>query len=230
MDPRALTVYTSPFPKIRLGKDNDGGYVLADVPDAQYDLLLAGGVCDDVSFEEAFCGMYGGAMCYAFDGTIETPPVIHHPHVMFVKKNIGYHEEYDRTNLHEYIDAHSNIFVKMDIEGYEIPWFQSLTPDHMDKLTQMVVEFHFPFSDVERGVFEKLNRSHVLIHMHANNNCGVRTVKNLVMPNVFECTHLHKRYVKTLVPNRDPLPGPLDMPNVKEKDDISLHYPPFVSW
>lgn len=45
----------------------------------------------------------------------------------------GYHEEFDGTNLHEYIDAHSNIFVKMDIEGYEIPWFLSLAPEHMNK-------------------------------------------------------------------------------------------------
>ena len=36
MDPRVLTVYKSPFPKKRIGRDIDGGYVIIDIPNVDY--------------------------------------------------------------------------------------------------------------------------------------------------------------------------------------------------
>ena len=52
MDPLVLTVYKSQFPKERIGKDFDGGYIMIDIPGKTYDLLLSGGILDDISFEE----------------------------------------------------------------------------------------------------------------------------------------------------------------------------------
>ena len=49
-----LTVYKCPFPKVRLGRDYDGGYITAEIPDVNYSIILAGGVSDDTSFEEDF--------------------------------------------------------------------------------------------------------------------------------------------------------------------------------
>jgi hypothetical protein len=43
MNPSVLTVYKSPFPKFRLGKDFDGGYIIAEIPNANYKIFLAGG-------------------------------------------------------------------------------------------------------------------------------------------------------------------------------------------
>ena len=61
-----LTVYASPFPKMRLGKDNYGGYVVTDIPDINYSLLLSGGIGDDISFEEGFIAKYPNVLCNAF--------------------------------------------------------------------------------------------------------------------------------------------------------------------
>ena len=230
MDINTLTVYESPYPKERIGKDNDGGYVVAKVPGLSYKLCLAGGVCDDISFEEHFCEMYPGIVCYAFDGTVDAPPPIHHPQLHFVRQNIGARNTADCTNLHDLMESYDDIFLKMDIEGHEIPWFLSLDSKHMDSMSQMVVEFHFPFSLLETIVFDKINRTHILIHFHANNNCGVRRIdENMVVPNVFECTYLHKKHF-TSEPklNRTPIPSELDMPNVSTKDEICLTRPPFV--
>ena len=41
MNPNDLTVYKCPFPKIRLGKNNDGGYIIAD------NVLWSGKVVED---------------------------------------------------------------------------------------------------------------------------------------------------------------------------------------
>ena len=47
-----LRVYQSPYPKIRLGNNNDGGYVICDLS-ANYDVFLSGGIGNNISFEEA---------------------------------------------------------------------------------------------------------------------------------------------------------------------------------
>jgi hypothetical protein len=51
MNPSVLTVYISPFKKVRIGKEYDGGYVITEIPNMKYNLLLAGGVEQDISFE-----------------------------------------------------------------------------------------------------------------------------------------------------------------------------------
>jgi hypothetical protein len=58
MNPSVLTCYKSPFKKIRLGKDYDGGYVIAEIPNASYKILLTGGIENDISFEEDFINKY----------------------------------------------------------------------------------------------------------------------------------------------------------------------------
>ena len=48
----------APNKKERLGKDYDGGYVICDIPDISYNLLLSCGISDDISFEEQFCDKF----------------------------------------------------------------------------------------------------------------------------------------------------------------------------
>lgn len=67
-----LTVYQSPFPKIRLWKDGDGGYIICD--NLIYDCFLSWGIGDDISFEEDFLEKYPHIQCHAFDWSIEAPP------------------------------------------------------------------------------------------------------------------------------------------------------------
>ena len=233
MNPNDLTVYKCPFPKIRLGKNNDGGYIIADVPNAHYKTLLAGGIQGDISYEESFIEKYPFVKVFAFDGTVNGLPK-ENPKIHFIKKNIGSENNDKTTNLHDIIDTNESIFVKMDIEGSEIPWIKSLRDDQMNKFEQIVMEFHYPFSDNEVGVFDKINKNHYLIHFHGNNWCkyhnptGVRIHGGVTIPEVFECTYLHKKY---FVPelNKEPIPGPLDMKNTEIYDEIYINYPPFVN-
>ena len=155
MHPSLLTFYESPFPKVRVGKEYDGGYVIVDLPNPSYDLLLAGGIETDISFEEQFIAKYPSVTCYACDGTITSLPT-ENPTITFINKNIGYQNNDTMTNLQDLIDEHSSIFVKMDIEGGEIPWLSCLTDRQMNKFDQIVMEFHVPFSEEEVAVFKKL--------------------------------------------------------------------------
>ena len=197
MDPLALTVYASPFPKKRLGKNHDGGYVIVDIPNAKYSILLAGGIKDDISFEEDFVKKFN-ARCITFDGTIDALPNNNNNSIEFIRKNIGYENTSTVTNLHDLIDQNENIFIKMDIEGGEIPWLHSLNNHQLNKLDQIVMEFHDPFTDKEVDIFNKINKNHTLVHFHANNCCGTRNHKGVVIPNIFECTYIHNHHIAHL--------------------------------
>jgi len=228
MNPSVLTVYQCPYPKIRLGKDYDGGYIIADVPGIKYNLLLAGGIKDDISFEEDFVKKYG-VTCFAFDGTIDKLPNENN-RIKFMKKNIGFSNNEILTNLHGIINKRVNIFVKMDIEGHEIPWIESLRLGQLNKFNQIVIEFHRPFTDKEINIFNKLNINHNLIHFHGNNCCGTRIHNNVVIPNIFECTYVHKKHFSSPPRlNTDTIPSVIDMKNVRSMNDIHISHPPFVN-
>ena len=228
MNPSVLTVFKSPFEKKRIGKDYDGGYIIAEIPFVKYTTLIAGGILDDISFEEEFIKKYPNTQVYAFDGTINNLPKENNK-ITFIKKNIGFENNEDTTNLHDIINVNSRIFIKMDIEGGEIPWITSLNDEQMNKFEQIVMEFHWPFSDKEIDVFDKINKNHYLIHFHGNNCCGVRNHNGVIIPNVFECTYLHKKYFINIPElNKELIPGNLDMKNTNN-DEIYINYPPFVN-
>lgn len=229
MDPNVLTCYKSPFQKLRLGQDHDGGYIIADVPNINYDIILACGISNDISFEEDFLKKYTNVKCFAYDGTIKKLPQLNDK-IQFIKKNIGMNEDNSTTNLHDIINTNDEIFIKMDIEGAEIPWINSLTDEQINKFQQIVIEFHRPFTNREINVFNKINKNHYLIHLHGNNCCGTRIHKNVRIPNIFECTYLHKKYfINPPELNTDLIPSDLDMSNAPwHAPEITINYPPFV--
>jgi hypothetical protein len=107
----------------------------------------------------------------------------------------------------------------MDIEGGEIPWINSLSDGQINKFDQIVMEFHHPFSNNEISVFDKINTNHYLIHFHPNNCCGTRHHNGVIIPNVFECTYLHKKYfINTPELNRGLIPTSIDIKNTSNED------------
>jgi Methyltransferase FkbM domain len=228
MNPLNLTIYDCPFEKIRLGRDGDGGYIIADIPNAKYNILISGGINDDTSFEEDFINKFNSRV-YAFDGTIDNLKK-QNDKIIFIKKNIGGINSDTVTNLHDIINSNNNIFVKMDIEGGEIEWLKNLNSQQIDKFEQIVIEFHNPFTSKENEIFEKINNTHYLVHLHGNNCGGSRIHLNKNMANVFECTYVNKKYFNQQpYLNKQFIPGPLDMKNCEGEDDFQMNYSPFVN-
>ena len=86
-----------------------------------------------------------------------------------------------------------SIFQKKFLEKYNLDpslsisqYLMSLIDSKMNKFEQIVMEFHFPFSDIEAEVFDKINKNHYLVHFHGNNCCGVRDHNGVVIPNIFD--------------------------------------------
>jgi len=224
MEIDSLTLYDPPFKKIRLGKDYDGGYIICEIPDIEYDLFISAGIDNDISFEEKFCEKYNTVNCYAFDGTIDDIK-INNNNIKFIKKNIGITNDDNTTNLLSLINNNNSLFLKMDIEGAEFKWLESLTEDQLNKFSQIVIEFHYPTSI---NVLSKINKLFYLVHFHGNNFCGFGHINNVPVPNVFECTYVNKKYISIPNLNTKTLPIEIDMKNIKELVDHYIDYPPFV--
>lgn len=226
MNPELLTVYKSPFQKQRLGRDKDGGYITIRLP-VKYDILVSAGLSEDPSFEEHWLRL-NEAHCIAFDGTISRSPSTCQ-RLEWVNKNISRYKTHKTENLEDLLREHRSIFLKMDIEGHETDWFDNLDQSLMDNIAQIVVEFHHqPYDDVHARVYEKINSTHALLHIHGNNFSGTVRHEGVLMPVSFECTYANRKFVPSPEPNTDPLPGPHDKPNNPAGADISLNHPPFV--
>ena len=167
---------------------------------------------------------------FAFDGTINNY-CMSTENINFIKKNISNKNDDLHTNLHDLIDKYNDIFLSMDIEGFEYLWLQSLTIDQLKSFKQIAIEVHDLNNDnklkiamINNGL-EKLNKTHYIVHAHGNNYAGI--YNNI--PDVLELTLIRKNYfTDVLLKNMIPLPIKyLDYPNNKDAPDHNLNTYPF---
>jgi hypothetical protein len=224
----ALEVYEWPGTKIRIGnKDGDGGYVIAETDG--YDCLISAGIGGDISFELDFISRWK-VPCFAFDGTSDANYNYDIDNgITFVQKNVGNVNDDKTTDLIEYIARYKNIFLKMDIEGHEYKFINNVPKSLMTNIKQMVVEIHYPMRTVNHwNIFDRINWSHALIHLHPNSQCGFSTctypTHTLMIPNVPECTYIRREPFFKL--NSDPIPNPvLDKKNGTIEEQSLIGYP-----
>lgn len=133
-----LTLYGPTNRKIRYGRNGDGGYVIVD--GYKYDCFISAGIDDEISFETDFIKYNPNIPYIAFDGTVDRPHNLPE-NIIFHKKNIGVANTELTTNLKDIIDSHNDIFVKMDIEGEEWRWINSLG-NSLKNIKQIVFEGH----------------------------------------------------------------------------------------
>jgi len=220
-------IYASPYPKVRLGKNNDGGYVVALLPGG-YDLFLSGGISNDISFETAILELYPELTGVAFDGTIANIPIPEQlaDRLTFVRKNLSNINSEQTTNLDTYLAQYNNIFMKLDIEGGEYPLLNSIA--NLANIKQLVIEFHN--IKKSRAIMRRLSQTHYLIHLHPNNSLDYKFIQGIKVPKVFECTYVRKDLFNIIPPprNKETIPTNLDQPNHLRRPDIKLFKWPYV--
>jgi len=221
--------------KTRYGSNNDGGYVIADLY-GDYDCYISAGISNEESFSRDFINKYdmNEYNSFGFDGTINHYPYDYTNKISFIKKNIHSFNDDHHSNLSFLMHHYNRIFLKMDIEGGEYPWLLSLNETQLNKLKQIVIEFHGMTNDGwgcnyndKIKCLEKLSNTHYIVHAHGNNYGQV----NNNIPDVIELTYINKNYF-TSIPelNSQSLPiSNLDFPNNTSINDINLNFYPFVN-
>jgi len=222
--------------KIRLGRERDGGYVIADNV-GDYDCYLSAGVSIEESFSKDFIIKYNMNKnnCFAFDLSVEDYPYEYTKDITFIKINIGPENTDETTTLKEYNAKYNNIFLKMDIEGCEVEWLESLNESDLKHYKQIAIEFHGINDDSYNRTyirkfecFKKLSSTHFLIHAHGNNWSGNSFINYTHVPDVIELTYIRKDTLINPVFNTLPLPmESIDFKNNIDNPEINLNHPPF---
>jgi hypothetical protein len=225
----ALYPVKTNFELVRIGGNNDGGYL---IPNDLEDITacFSPGVDVTASFEKDL--LERGIKSHLADASVDGPPDGLEV-ASFTKKYLDGVNTEGYMTLSDWVlsNAYSgdDLILQMDIEGAEYVTILSTPSEVLCNFRMMAIEVHDVqqwFSNplawgVIQTFFEKLSQDFHVVHNHPNNNCQFIDINGLLIPTVFELTFLRK--------DRSPaigfcteFPHPLDMPNVLDKPDCPL--------
>lgn len=175
----------------RIGSHYDGGYVTVN-DFSSNDYLLSFGVETNVDFEHSISNIISGMDLY--DYSIESVPS-HLKNYRFYKEKIGKNSHY----VFDRVPKEKDIILKIDIEGGEWPFFESLDHEDISKFRQIIMEIHWGIQneeinspEIRLDILEKINKTHQIIAIHPNNWAGICYINNIAIPQVMELTFLRK--------------------------------------
>lgn len=194
---------------IRLGKDNDGGYLVNKEDVLKSAQLLTLGIGDDISFEEDFVKI-NDCPIEAYDGTIENNfEFFLKPNRNLNIQNIGDREGHKKIR-NILSDSDRNVFLKCDIESAEYEILEDLII-HSNKFSGMVLEFHridiYALFNLMTNFISKADLK--LVHTHVNNSSYIQTPTSYI-PDCVELTFTSSRNISL---HGATFPHRLDMPN-----------------
>jgi hypothetical protein len=216
-------------PRIRIGRNFDGGYVMADRFEgvqAAYSL----GINDDVSWDFDIAAR--GIDVFQYDHTIEKLP-FEHPRFHWSRKGIGHVGGGDLARLEDLIEANGhfgfdNMILKCDIEGAEWLSFVFTPNPVLRRFSQIVLEIHNlgklsdpNFAHTARQFALNLTASHRVINVHGNNYSGFDIVGGIPLPTTLELT-LVRKDMGAFVPSTRTFPSAEDMPCNPYSADLHL--------
>lgn len=213
---------------IRIGGNNDGGYL---VPDdlSGVEICFSPGVCATADFENDL--VKRGVKCFLADYSVHAPPV-ESPLFDFEKKHLGTIINHKFMTLEDWVNRKApdkkDFIMQMDIEGAEYSVISQCPDEILSRFRILVIEFHGLGALLNKEGFELINltfskliKKFDIVHIHPNNCCGVIRYKNLQIPPVMEFTFLRRDRVLHGTPACN-FPHPYDRPNVPSKPDIHL--------
>jgi hypothetical protein len=194
----------------RLGDASDGGYVTA-LPLRPGSVVLSIGVGHDVSWDLAMADR--GARVVMFDPSVSAPPATV-PGARFHPLGLGAEAgvpdpDFPTTSLGGIerlagIEDDMPVVLKIDVEGAE---WEALSGLGFDRFDQVLIEMH----DLDRlaehdrsadllAVAGSLQRTHVAVHVHGNNERPFVRFDDLWFPEVIEATFVNRGLVGAAAP------------------------------
>ena len=184
----------------RVGRSNDGGYVMVE-PYSDTKIAYSLGICDDVSWDKEMAEQ--GYEIYQYDHTIDKLPEENEKFHWFKIGLTGDEENEELKHLDNLLDrnGHSEttgMVLKMDIEGYEWGVINQSDESILDKFDQIVMEIHYVVTGKERNkiidALKKITKTHAMVNIHANNNSRRKYYNGeFVTSDVLELTLLNRK-------------------------------------
>ena len=227
----------------RVGKNNDGGYLISKNDMNKSDILISLGIFDDISFEQEFI-KNNDIELMAYDGSLnikfwlkrilveffKNPFNLYALKIFFsfnnffkgkrklIKKFVGLNTTDENfCTLSSILDKldHKNIFLKIDIEGYEYRLLDTLILNQ-DRICGLVIEFHDCDIHLEKIKSFLEDFQLKLAHIHGNNFTPIRSSDKLPLTLELTFSKYCKQEYRCLLPHKK------DMPNNKDKAEIEL--------
>lgn len=211
------------YNKIRIGPDEDGGYVMVDDFDG-IAFAISGGIGHDDLWElhiakNTFIPL--DAYEIADNGWTNTP------YRLFFTGLHGYPES-NSSSLDEKLKKYkqNQVIAKIDIEGDEWNLLKYSSEETLNKIRHMVLELHLlgdlhNLEKISLPVLEKLSGLFRVVHIHGNNWGHTYDYKGLTVPDVMEVTFANLNYYD-MEPSDETFPTELDKPNNPKLKDINL--------
>jgi hypothetical protein len=216
------------IPKIRVGCNEDGGYVMLNKLD-EVVCALSFGVGKEISWDTAMANR--GCPIFMFDHTVDGPPE-NNPQFVFHKKMLGSGEGPGMTSIESALRDHGapgrrNV-LKIDIEGEEWAAFDATSRLALERFSQIVCEFHNFSYCSDRAwlaralrVMEKLSSCFVVVHVHGNNYLPYSIISNVPFPEALEVTLVNRDNI-FISTSSECFPSALDRPNASSRPDLVL--------
>lgn len=205
---------------IRLGKDNDGGY-LVNKHDVEKSLsLISFGIGTDCSFEKNFSKINDiKVLSFDKDADVNLDREFYSGHRNICYKYVDNFSSEDTMSFKEIVwEQSNNIFLKCDIEGKEYDLLDEIIQNDT-RFSGMVIEFHGLSNhknfDNLANFIGKIR--HKLVHIHPNNH--IFSFDSFI-PDVLELTFTSSDNIE-YNPNIS-LPHSLDMTNCVGAYDYRL--------
>ena len=186
---------------VRIGKNNDGGYLMLDDFVERGGVAYSLGIAADVSWDKDMADR--GYDIFMYDHTINALP---EDNVRFHWKKVGvaadkeYGSEFE--TLEQMLDENGHsltkeMILKMDVEGAEWGCFSMTSTDTLDQFDQIVLELHqiieFWIKESILEVLKKINQTHQCIHVHLNNYSSHIMVDSVPYADSIEVTFVNRR-------------------------------------
>ena len=218
------------YPLVRIGQQNrDGGYIMVN------NFQLGGiaysfGINNDVSWDNAMANL--GYNIQMYDHTINMLPY-YIEGFYFHREGISGIDQEDAPlkTLKYYINKNGhnkakNMILKMDVEGVEWDFLETVDSRLLKKFDQITFEYHgliqTKYKNKIINQLKKLNKTHQLVHLHGNNSGYMLKIHDVIFPNVMEATYVNKDKYEFVENDEIYLPIDIDMPNDAARSDIIL--------
>lgn len=218
----------------RAGKSNDGGYIMTDDFYSGDNIAYSFGISNDVSWDDFMAD--NEYEVFMYDPTINKLPKNRNAFHYFKEGLSGEYNPATKMNtLENFISINNhkkykNMILKIDIEGSEWNFLETVKSSTLNQFDQILFEFHDLIKggtdkELEKRLsgLKKLNKTHQLIHLHGNNSGYYIYADGALYPNVMEATYVKKSKYDTYKDNVF-LPTNIDEPCDPGRPDLVLGY------
>lgn len=222
-----LTPFDVGHEKSRFGNESDGGYVLSLDLVKKSERVYSLGIFDEFSIDVTLANM--GKKVYQYDKNFCQTP--NHENMVFKRLFIdgnSLRNELVQTNG---LSNGENILL-MDIEGGEYDVILN-SGDLMRHFSLISVELHYVLSNPNvSNLLQKLNETHTLIHIHANNWVLSRDHQNHIggpgiideVPDLLELTYVRNDTFSYKKVSSDICPTSFDRKNSPLYDEVEMKW------